>query len=385
MNKFLLLSLGAFISVIFLFSYKSLADKNNDIVAKANIELHSIESSQSVVYQELQSEIQKLERIILDLNSIENSPLFNYLKAQELISFAENLKLEKEQELAPLKLQEALRLASEASQLTQGKRLPQDVELFERSFNIWGESIQILQEIPVNSEIYTLSQSKYEAYLKDYQYIGSLLPEAQAWKSIRDYPNPSQSSEGCSLEEFDVLQPGRSEPEIAGNYGYIKGSLPIPELQIKGHPPKYNQIENLTYNQSNGQYSSSGFYLYGTKVKVIDQDLAHEGYGKYEGYLLVQSATANGLESSWIDKDNFTRVDYWNCSPLDASKYGDFLAEITFPNRDNTFVGSCGWSNQQGKVSCYVYYKDRREYELYSLASSQVKIILPPKLTEGAK
>lgn len=117
---------------------------------------------------------------------------------------------------------------------------------------------------------------------------------------------------------------GRSEPKYTGLYGYavVYDGYDFRKLSIDAPwtIPTYKKID---YDH----YEIDGELEHKTVIKVISQNLTHQGYGSYDGFLTV---TISGDESTQylIDVSNFVTNDYWNFgSVYSSTNYGYTVAQ----------------------------------------------------------
>lgn len=122
---------------------------------------------------------------------------------------------------------------------------------------------------------------------------------------------------------------GRSEPNYINVIGYVAISS-SQEYDIK----KTDNFENTdlwiipTYKKDKQFWNETGTTLpHKTEVVVREQNLEHEGYGAYSGYLLVERTDNN--EQYYINVSNFITKPYWNYDNdmRTAALTGAFIAE----------------------------------------------------------
>lgn len=128
----------------------------------------------------------------------------------------------------------------------------------------------------------------------------------------------------CSIE---VKQVGRQAPQYEGLKGYLKVK-DIPYQQYSKAVPKSPWTVPLLQQAGPNLWEKGNETLPAkTPVLVLTQHLKHKGYGRYDGYLVVQ--TLENAQKHIIDHKNFVITDYWNCSPYKAAKYGPFIARVS--------------------------------------------------------
>ena len=175
-NKLILALLIAFLGTFLSFYYKAAIDRNKDLVITTEIRLDSIKSTQSDTYQDVQAEVKELENIISDLSSIENKPFFYYPKAQNLIELAQDIKLEKEKTLEPLRFDQALKSAYDVAVLTQTAKTVADWTQVQQG---WKSAIDQFASIPESSEKYEQAQQKLGEYQANLSYAEQKLASAK--------------------------------------------------------------------------------------------------------------------------------------------------------------------------------------------------------------
>lgn len=126
-----------------------------------------------------------------------------------------------------------------------------------------------------------------------------------------------------SIEGHGHSDSGRSEPQYVGIIGYA----------VNYGKSYYDQEEYLNanwtvpvYEKDKQFYNEVGTIAHKTEILVLSQELEHEGYGAYSGYLTVED-TVTG-EQYLIDVMNFGTKPYWTYDDLlKAVSAGHFIAE----------------------------------------------------------
>ena len=73
-------------------------------------------------------------------------------------------------------------------------------------------------------------------------------------------------------------------------------------------------------------FEQAGTINHKAEVLVLSQDLKHEGYGRYSGYLYVRELETE--KEFYLNVNNFITKPYWEYTDLmEAVKIGNFLAE----------------------------------------------------------
>ena len=118
---------------------------------------------------------------------------------------------------------------------------------------------------------------------------------------------------------------GRSEPNYVGMYGYVAPYYSTEYKMLFNNTPwQISTYGKIDYDH----YEINGQLEHKTVVKVLSQDLKHEGWGRYSGYLTV--TIPNDTTEYLINVTNFITNNYWDFSSVvDATKYGHFIAEYS--------------------------------------------------------
>ena len=127
-----------------------------------------------------------------------------------------------------------------------------------------------------------------------------------------------------SLAGHGLSDSGRSEPQYVGIIGYA----------VNCGKSYYDNEEYLsgnwfvpTYEKDKQFYNEIGTIAHKTEVLVLSQELEHEGYGRYSGYLTVEDTATK--EPYIIDVYNFISKPYWTYDDLLlAVSVGHFVAEF---------------------------------------------------------
>lgn len=117
---------------------------------------------------------------------------------------------------------------------------------------------------------------------------------------------------------------GRSEPQYVGHSGYLAfyGTFSGDDDSCLEAP-----WEIPTFLQDKQFWNEVGTVEHKTEVRVLWQELTHEGWGNYSGILLVERID-NG-EQLYVDVSNFITKPYWTFSELrEAALVGEYLAEF---------------------------------------------------------
>lgn len=116
---------------------------------------------------------------------------------------------------------------------------------------------------------------------------------------------------------------GRSEPQYVGVIGYAVdyNNSGLHENDKFAETPWTVPI----YEKDKQFYVECGTIDHKTEVVVLSQELSHERYGAYSGYLTVKN-TQTG-EEYIINVSNFITKPYWTYSPFEAVMVGNYVAE----------------------------------------------------------
>lgn len=126
-----------------------------------------------------------------------------------------------------------------------------------------------------------------------------------------------------SLEGHGRSDSGRSEPQYVGIIGYA----------VNYGKSYYDKEEYLNanwtvpvYEKDKQFYNEVGTIAHKTEILVLSQELEHEGYGAYSGYLTVEDMATG--EQYLIDVMNLGTKPYWTYDDLlKAVSAGHFIAE----------------------------------------------------------
>ena len=127
-----------------------------------------------------------------------------------------------------------------------------------------------------------------------------------------------------SLEGHGNSDSGRSEPQYVGIIGYA----------VNWGKSHYDNEEYLignwtvsAYEKDKQFYNEIGTIAHKTEVLVLSQELEHEGYGRYSGYLTVEDTATK--EQYIISVYSFITKPYWTYTDLlEAVSVGHFIAEF---------------------------------------------------------
>ncbi len=129
-----------------------------------------------------------------------------------------------------------------------------------------------------------------------------------------------------SLEGRGNSDSGRSEPQYVGHIGYIVASRHFSSADSEDYLDSVWVVP--TYEKDKQFYNEVGTVEHKTEVLVLSQELEHEGFGRYSGYLEVEKL--NDRTQYCIDVSNFVVKPYWTYENIeDAVTVGAFVAEYT--------------------------------------------------------
>lgn len=118
---------------------------------------------------------------------------------------------------------------------------------------------------------------------------------------------------------------GRDEPQYVNHIGYVvvdQYDYDLKQTDVFQETPWMVPV----YSKDGADYTETGSVEHKTEVLVKAQELEHEGYGSYSGYLNVKCVETE--EEFFINVGNFVTNPYWNSSDLTAAASdGYFIAE----------------------------------------------------------
>lgn len=115
---------------------------------------------------------------------------------------------------------------------------------------------------------------------------------------------------------------GREEPEYEGLLGFIVSDESFSDDQFPESPWHVNAIKPTEPNKFE---KTNETIPHKTEVKVLEQHLEHDRYGRYNGYLVVESVEDKKKYN--IDVKNFVTFPYWEEELTEAVKQGNIIAE----------------------------------------------------------
>lgn len=127
---------------------------------------------------------------------------------------------------------------------------------------------------------------------------------------------------------------GRSEPKYTNKTGYLS----VKQISSIYPKPEIDMINNTTWTVDTfkkidaDHYEVNGTLPHKTKVKVLSQNLEHQGWGNYSGFLTVQNLSDN--QEYIISVGNFVLNQYWKNDIVDAIKDGPVICQYNNINKD---------------------------------------------------
>lgn len=122
---------------------------------------------------------------------------------------------------------------------------------------------------------------------------------------------------------------GRNDPDYVNVIGYaVISSSKEYELSKNDNFTDESLWSIPTFEKDKQFWNETSYVLqHKTEVVVLEQDLTHEGYGAYSGYLLIEKLDDH--TQHYIDVNNFITKPYWNYNDdlKNAALTGAFVAE----------------------------------------------------------
>lgn len=154
---------------------------------------------------------------------------------------------------------------------------------------------------------------------------------SESAESIQPSISPSEPEQSFEIDPSTLKgrgwsDSGRSEPHYEGIRGYV--AIDYADTKIK----KTDKFSNTPwevpiYEKDKQFYIECGYVDHKTEVIVKSQELEHEGYGAYSGYLTVERADTG--EELCIDVGNFITNPYWMLEDkVEAAADGYYIAEF---------------------------------------------------------
>jgi hypothetical protein len=158
-------------------------------------------------------------------------------------------------------------------------------------------------------------------------------------------PQVAEERARCARQ---VSQRGRSEPEYVGSQGYLVAGWDSDyDKALPPYPwavPLYEQVGPDLWEEGEDTLPAK------TPVTVLEQHLTHEGYGRYSGYLIVQSQE-DGKEYR-VDHYRFAPADYWTCPPYLAVRHSPIIARVVDNIQPISEDGKWEEMGEQKEVLC---------------------------------
>ena len=187
---------------------------------------------------------------------------------------------------------------------------------------------------------------------------------------------------------------GREEPKYTNKTGYLT------VMELSGLYPDTDMINNNswtvnTFKQLDADhYEVNGTLPHKTKVKVLSQNLEHQGWGRYTGFLTVQNLSDN--QEYIVSVGNFVLNQYWKNDIVDAVKDGPVICQYNNINKDylpcdksNTIINlpeNCkllaagktglisGLNSDALNIMCF-YYNNHNEYSTVYVNQDDLTIL----------
>ena len=187
---------------------------------------------------------------------------------------------------------------------------------------------------------------------------------------------------------------GGEEPRYTNKTGYLT------VMELSGLYPDTDMINNNswtinTFKQLDADhYEANGTLPHKTKVKVLSQNLEHQGWGRYTGFLTVQNLSDN--QEYIVSVGNFVLNQYWKNDIVDAVKDGPVICQYNNINKDylpcdksNTIINlpeNCkllaagktglisGLNSDALNIMCF-YYNNHNEYSTVYVNQDDLTIL----------
>lgn len=127
-----------------------------------------------------------------------------------------------------------------------------------------------------------------------------------------------------SLEGRGRADDGREEPQYVGLIGYV---AIFSDYELKQTDESLNGAWTVpTYEKDKQFWNEIGLIEHKTEVLVKEQELEHDGWGRYSGYLLVERL--DNQEQLYINVSHFVTKPYWTYEDkVEAVLVGEYIAE----------------------------------------------------------
>lgn len=147
---------------------------------------------------------------------------------------------------------------------------------------------------------------------------------APSTTTVKNTPEETTHSDK-ELPDRGINNNGREEPMYNGTSGYV---VLYPETSFDYTESCFETPWLIPiYEKDEQSWNETGTIEHKTSVTVLDQELKHEGWGAYSGYLLVSNKDTG--EQFYINVHNFVTKPYWDFDNLeDAASVGYYIAEF---------------------------------------------------------
>lgn len=170
--------------------------------------------------------------------------------------------------------------------------------------------------------------------------VEKFVKEEKAKEEAEDALKISEDSESNTSESSNIVtkgkhrdlmgrghsDSGREQPDYKNVIGYVSVGYNEETLLESNNSFSETPWKIPIYDKIDGKYVETGSVDHKTEIIVISQDLEHEEYSNYSGFLLVENIDNN--EQFYINVNNFITKNYWSLFSLeDAASFGYFIAE----------------------------------------------------------
>lgn len=154
----------------------------------------------------------------------------------------------------------------------------------------------------------------------------SIKNEQNTISSSNENPLETAGIRDQSLNGRGYSDSGREEPHYENIIGYI--AISHSDYNLQKTDDCFDTPWRIPiYNQDKQFYVENGDVEHKTEVIVKSQELEHEGYGAYSGYLVVERTDTK--ETFCINVINFITKPYWTYDNIrEASRVGYCIAEF---------------------------------------------------------
>lgn len=201
----------------------------------------------------------------------------------------------------------------------------EELEILQENYDCKVNELQILQaNYDANLKELTAAQQEIKdlqnKFEKEHEKLVNLQAELENAVTLETETAPP--SVNIDVKYKDLIgrgqsDSGREEPSYKNIFGYIVVGYNEESSLYRSDSYINTPWMIPTYEKDKQFYVENGTVEHKTEIVVLEQELEHDGYGAYSGYLLVKKIDSD--DQFYINVNNFITKSYWSYNDVNSA------------------------------------------------------------------